>query len=251
MGDALGFLDDDELLMLTWASINALEATLPAPRESWRDPARLLDGSLWLQLIHWRNLGRVDEWRYAIGASPATFKVIVLQVQAEMEHTNDYNKSRQMGVEERVAIAMYKLHNGVSNKVCEHVFKTVADNTVGVITLKFVKALVKTKSRWIHLPDDAELAEIALAWEQRPNSRLTNCVMAVDGTHITLASSDLGNRNYKKYDSFLCLAAVDHKYRLRYWLTGLPGAWSDKNALEISRLRKFACPVDANGRSSK
>ena len=137
MGDALGFLDDDELLMLTWASINALEATLPAPRESWRDPARLLDGSLWLQLIHWRNLGRVDEWRYAIGASPATFKVIVLQVQAEMEHANDYNKSRQMGVEERVAIAMYKLHNGVSNKVCEHVFKTVADNTVGVITLKF------------------------------------------------------------------------------------------------------------------
>jgi hypothetical protein len=229
-------LDDEECVAVGMALQLYSESLLPAERQHWRDPLRLVDARFWVQMKLWRRYARIDKWRSRLGVAPGTFMVIVEEVRGDLEHDSTYNSSRSIPLEERIGIGLYKLHNGVTNTVLEDVFRVCAANTAGKLTLQLVRALVKRKSKWINLPDVAELAEIALAWERRPGSRLTNCCLAVDGLHCAIASSDLGDENFKKWPSMLSLAGVDHKYRLRYFLTGLPGSWSDLNALELSEL---------------
>ena len=215
------YLDDDEFeavsafLMIRNQTVTRRGRAVGGPAV---DPHRLIDGRFWLQLRVWRRFARVGKWSDALGVSPATFACIVEEVRDELEHKTDHNSSRCIALEERVGIALFKLHNGVTNKVTEYTFRIAEKTTVGNLVLDFVSALVKRTAKWIYLPGDEELAQLTLEWERRPGSRLTNCVLAADGMHCAIATSDLSNRNYKKFDSFNNLAAVDCHYRLRYFL---------------------------------
>ena len=246
-GYTMDALDNEECAVLGLALHLYSEALLPEERLHWRDPLRLTDARFWLQMKLWRRYARVDKWRSRLGCAPGTFMLIVDEVRCDLAHDNTYNRSRSIPLEERIGIALYKLHNGVTNEVLEDVFRVCASNTAGKLTLELVKALNKHKSKWITMPGADELAEIALAWERRPGSRLTNCVLAIDGLHCPLASSDLGDENFKHWSSMLSLAGVDHKYRLRYFLTGLPGSWSDLNALELSKLSEWLTKLEDVG----
>ena len=106
----MDLLDDEELVLVSLALSLAAECDLPAERQYGRDPYRLLNARFWLQLRVWRRFSRIDHFSGALGVKPGTFRVVVDEVRDVLEHDNSYNQSRSISVEERVAIALYKLH---------------------------------------------------------------------------------------------------------------------------------------------
>ena len=102
--------------------------------------------------------------------------------------------------------------------------------------------LAKHAPDYIVLPDEQELANIAASIESWGNSRLPNCVGAVDGTHVPVQSSDRSYQNSKKYSMYKSLnfqVYVDDAGFIRNVSGGQPGCVHDSDLFVNSLLYDY------------
>ena len=130
------------------------------------------------------------------------------------------------------------LHNGVPQhnlaRECGWPQKAVSD-----AVREICGVLAKHAPDYIVLPDKQELADIAASIESWGNSRLPNCVGAVDGTHVPVQSSDRSYQNSKKYKSLNFQVYVDDAGFIRNVSGGQPGCVHDSDLFVNSVLYDY------------
>ena len=168
------------VMMMTYYLLVHLEDPHPV-RVVWRDQTWIREGRMWDQLLAFDADDTVN-WKKYVGVSKSTFEFIVSEVRDELSMGRNYDTEggRVACLEERVAVGLYQLHNGVTRNVLRHVAKW-GESTCGGWTVDLARALCKVKCRWIFRPDEDELAEISAGFERFIDSPLTGCGGALDG----------------------------------------------------------------------
>ena len=204
-------------------------------RTCFRDPDRIKSNRLLKQMTRWKKNDK--KWIHNVGMTYPTFKLLAKKVQ----RTGVMPKWRGVGasVPEKLLTVLNLFRYGKHLRDQEVVVGK-AHNTIGVWRKQVCLALNHLAPELIQLPtSEQDLKDVSEGFARFKRSRMINCVGAIDGTHIRIASSDMAYRNFKKYHSINCQVICDHTFYIRHVCAGGPGCYSDKTMYTASNIDEY------------
>ena len=204
-------------------------------RSCARDEFRMKSNRLLEQMMAWKH--RDKKWIQNVGMTYPTFKLLAQKI----DHHGLLARKRKDGasIVERLLTVLNLFRYGKHLRDQE-VQVGKAHNTIGRWRKDVCKALMQLLDELVQLPvEEQDLKDNANGFSRFKRSRMINCIGAIDGTHIRIASSDMAYRNYKKYNSINCQVICDHMFYIRHVMAGAPGCYSDKTMYTASGIDKW------------
>ena len=143
-----------------------------------------------------------------------------------------------IGVEKKVVVTLFKLMHGVAIPLVAD-RAALGKSTVGEILRQVCAAICNNFGHLIAWPAGQRLARIAHAFQSK--QCLPNCIGAIDGSHIYIASPSntivaADHRNRNKSFSILLQGVVDSKCHFTSINTGPPGSLHDSAHFKSTEL---------------
>ena len=186
------------------------------------------------QMMAWRMYDK--KWIQNVGMTYPTFRLLARKI----DHYGLMARKRSDGASlvERLLTVLNLFRYGKHLRDQE-VQVGKAHNTIGMWRKDVCKALKRLGKELIRLPwSKQDLKDNADGFARFKRSQMPNCVGALDGTHVRIASSDMSYRNFKKYNSINCQVICDHMFFIRHVMAGAPGCFSDKTMYAASGIDK-------------
>ena len=212
-------------------TIFAAQYSLTVERTVWTHER---SGEWWDRIVNRCFHGR--DWLENFRMSRETFLYLCQELRPTIER-QDTVLRRPIPVEQRVAIALWKLATNGEYQTIAHLFG-VSRSSVCLIVKDVCEAIVSLlQPKYITVPTGDRLKAIVDGFESKWG--FPQCVGAIDGSHIPIASpqehlADYHNR--KGWHSIILQGVVDHE--LRFWNVnvGWPGRVHDARVFSNSTL---------------
>ena len=182
-------------------------------------------------VMHWDDV----EWKRNFRIGKPTFRFLCTQLRSTLLRRNVVR--RQLSVEERVAITLWRLGTNIEYRSIAHLFG-VSLSTVCVVVHEVCAVIMNTlSSRYIRIPtgeDARTVVDVFLRTWGFPQ-----CFGAIDGSHIPIiapSTDPLDYYNRKGFHSIVLQALVDHEYKLMNIFIGWPGSCHDARILANSSI---------------
>ena len=205
------------------------------------------DRSVWTKerSIHWweylvNDTFTASAWLANFRMSRATFVYLCDQLRHSL-HRGNTRFRKAITVEQRVAIALWRLATNAEDRTIGHLFG-VSRSSVCAIVNKVCAAIVnQLMHRFICIPTGNKLEETVTGLRGRWG--FPQCAGAVDGTHIPIIApteyhADYHNR--KGWYSMLMQAVVDHQYVFTDVYIGWPGRVHDAHVFANKNISRKA-----------
>ena len=175
-------------------------------------------------------------WRQHFRLSRETFRFLVQLLRGSIEKRNTRLREA-VGVEMRVAVALWRLSTGNSYRTVASTFG-IGKSTAVTITNDVIESLVEYVEDWIKFPQTIqETAESINRFSDKNNSPLPQVVGAIDGSQIPIKAPKQSKESYfnrKQFYSMNLQGVVGGDCRFLDVAVGFPGSIHDARVLRMS-----------------
>lgn len=180
-----------------------------------------------------------EEFKGNFRVSRATFAYLCSELTPRLQKSHFIR--RPLSVEQRVAIALWRLGTNIEYRSIGHLFG-VGLATVFCVVREFCEAVVEILlPHYINIPTGVHLQEIVDGFNSKWG--FPQCVGAIDGTHIPIIApkqNALDYYNRKGHHSVVMQAMVSSNYTFMDVYVGWPGSVHDARVLTNSKLFREA-----------
>ncbi len=177
-----------------------------------------------------------DFWRH-FRVTRATFNLLLdLFIREKFREAAYHGGFEPMTHSEMLFIALQYLGNQGSIRLLADKFNRTESSIWTAITL-ICQFFYDHQSKFICFPEKNEVRRVAATLQQKNN--FPGVVSAVDGCHIPFqapSNAEIAYRNFKKFHSFVLMAAVLPDKKFSYIFTGYPGSSHDSYVFQRSSL---------------
>ena len=191
-------------------SVTVACASFTADRSVW---AKERSKYWWDYLVN--ETFMVLDWLANFRMSQETFVYLCDQLRRSL-HRGNTRFRKAISVEQRVAIAIWRLATNAEYRTIGHLFGVSRSSVCGIVNEVCAAIVSQMMHRFICLPTRDKLEEIVAGLRDRWG--FPQCAGAVDGTHIPIiapAEYHADYHNRKGWYSILMQAVVDHSTGLR------------------------------------
>jgi len=178
------------------------------------------------------------DWVENFRMSKETFTYLCQQLSSRLGR-KDTHLRNAISVEKRVAVTLWCLATPCEYRTIAHLFG-IARSTVCEIVQETCKLIVLTLfHKYIHFPSGEDFDNIVDTF--RSKWGVPQCVGAIDGCHIPIASPAMNRTDYynrKGWYSMILQGVVDHSYRFIDINVVWPGSVHDARVFSHSSIYK-------------
>lgn len=175
------------------------------------------------------------EWKRNFRVGRPTFRFLCTQLRTTLHRR--YVVRKPLSVEERVAVALWRLGTNVEYRSIAHLFG-IGLSTVCVVVHEVCLAIVSTLAkRYIRIPTGESAQTIIDGFLHTWG--FPQCFGAIDGSHIPIIAPSVDPSDYfnrKGFHSIVLQALVDHEYKFMNVFVGWPGSCHDARILANSAI---------------
>ena len=176
------------------------------------------------------------DWIENFRMRKATFEYLCQQLSSSLRKQDTVFR-KAISVEKRVAVTLWCLATPCEYRTIAHLFGIARSSVCEIVQETCALIVSKLFHKYIHFPSGDSIDDLVDTFKSKWD--VPQCVGAIDGCHIPVASPAMSRTDYynrKGWYSVILQGVVDHSYRFIDINVGWPGSVHDARVLSQSSI---------------